>query len=58
MLEVKEGDNVFQLDCSSFKDLQHAYISFLKEKERNRDKSKRQYARKKEAKKAEAEKQK
>ena len=58
MLEVKEGNNVFQLDCPSFKDLQHAYVSFLKEKERNRIKSNRQYARKKEAKKAEAEKQK
>jgi hypothetical protein len=45
MLEVKEGNNVFQIDCPSFRELQHAYNSFLKERTRNRLKASQKYAR-------------
>ena len=56
MLEVKEGNNIFQIECPSFKELQHAYNSFLKERTRNRLKASQKYARlKQEREKAKAE---
>jgi hypothetical protein len=47
MLEVKDGDVFYELDCPSFEELKRAYAFFKKERERHRAKSKRRYTQKK-----------